>query len=164
MGARTSKEGSGGATNAGIGVVCRIQRGFSILGAERERLEFAGERIRRSMLDGEIGGKEEEGDEGGGGGEYPFSFSKCFRMGCEGERSRIKVVLITKEGVFRGAKRHTHGGGRLGWCGWKMKEGRGIIAAGRVLACMGWRLHQGRASQVFFSQNASQFFNNFGFY
>lgn len=121
----TSEEGSGWAADAGIegwgGVSCIQDRlGLSVLGFERNRLEIDPEPIRRPMLDGEVGSKEEEGYEAGGGEQCSLPFSEGFRMGCvEGERNGAQMVLITKERVLRGAGSKTHGGGRLWGCRWK---------------------------------------------
>ena len=96
---RTSKERSGRTTNAritGPSERCRIRRELGALGAERERLETTSEPIRRPMLSGEMGRKEKERDQGGGGKECPFSSSKGFGAGYEGERYNVEVVPVTK--------------------------------------------------------------------
>lgn len=62
--ARTSEERSGWTANApeeGRGGICRVRWGFNILGVERDQLEIGSKPIRRPMLDGKVGSKEEEG-------------------------------------------------------------------------------------------------------
>lgn len=103
--ARTSEERSGGTTDTriwGFDGICRVRRelSFSILGTVRERLEIPRELIRRPVLDSKVRTKEEEGDQGGGGEECPFSPPKRFGMGCEGESANVEVFFIVEEGIL----------------------------------------------------------------
>lgn len=113
---RTPEERSGWAANTrieGSEGVCGICRNFvvvSVLGGERNWLEITPEPIRRPMLDGQVRGKEKQGDEGGGSEEGTLPLSECFSMRGEGERKSVERFFITdEEGVFGGANQDTHG-------------------------------------------------------
>ena len=153
---RTSEAWSGRATNARVSGPDWIFL-IRLKGGELD----IGEQIRPPMLDGKVEGKEEEGDQGCGGEECPFSSSKGFGAGCEWERY-AEVVPITKEGVFQGRYSHCVGGvleGCRGGGGEEEEESQRCVVY-RACLELGW--HEGGRKDRFFSPGALSIFNIFG--